>query len=441
MLDGRPLSRQSLANVEAFLAQGRAEDLTLDYKREVGSSPGERAEMCKDVSALANSEGGMIVYGVDENADRTPRLPPVGTARAFGRQNVEEWAVQVLQGGVQPRMVFDVEAFPLSGDPNRCLLVIRAQPSPSAPHMVTLNGDNRYYGRFYRRGNFGNRIAEEYEVREMLERARRLYLGLEEELSRRGYGDPSSASFGDSPYNRRLAARSPGGGMEGTLRWASFLLLPTSAAGTALADRASLVDWLDPNDHRYEPHSRDLYLPTAVPRPVLGGVASLGAAYEDGRPVAGRIKDYVRVGFDGSVEYGFAPVGVTALPDGTELPYFIGTRIVAKLWQTLGFAAAVRSRLSMAAPHLLSVNLAQTEGAILAGFADGWEDPRGDFLELQEAPRCMEPNAQIRRELRAEDLDEISAATAAGPPPQVRELAEEICFAFGIPQPVLFPRA
>ncbi|WP_166398810.1 AlbA family DNA-binding domain-containing protein [Rubrobacter marinus] len=423
------------------MTQGRAEDLTLDYKREIGSSPGERAEMCKDVSALANSEGGMIVYGVDEKPDRTPKIPLFGTARAFGRQNVEEWAAQVLQGGVQPRMVLDVEAFPLSGDPSRCLLVVRTQPSPSAPHMVTLNGDNRYYGRFYRRGNFGNRIAEEYEVREMMERARRLYLGLEEELSRRGYGDPSSATFGDSPYNRRLAARSPEGRMEAATRWASFLLLPTSPGGTALADRAGLVDWLDPNEHRYEPHPRDLYLPTAVPRPVLGGVASLSIAYEDGRPVGGRAKDYVRVGFDGSVEYGFAPASVTALPDGTEVPYFIGTRIAAKLWQTLGFAAAVRSQLSLAAPHLLSVNLARTEGAILAGFADGWEDPRGDFLELQEAPRCLEPNAQIRRELRAEDFAEISAATATDPPPQVRELAEEVCFAFGIPQPVLFPRA
>ncbi|WP_166180777.1 AlbA family DNA-binding domain-containing protein [Rubrobacter tropicus] len=441
MLDGRPLSRQILADVEAFLAQGRAEDLTLDYKRELGSSKGERAEMCKDVSALANSEGGMIVYGVDENPDRTPKLPAVGTARAFGRQNVEEWVAQVLQGGVQPRMDLDVQAFPLSGDPSRCLLVVRAQPSRSAPHMVTLNGDNRYYGRFYRRGNFGNRIAEEYEVREMMERARRLYLGLEEELTRRGYGDPTSGTFGDSPYNRRLSARSPDGGVEAATQWASFLLLPTSPAEPAFADRASLVDWLDPNKRRYEPDRARSYLPTAVPRPVLGGVATLGVAYQDGRPVDGRVKDYVRVGFDGSVEYGFAPASVTGLPDGTEVPYFIGTRIVAKLWQTLGFAADVRARLSMAAPHLLSVNLARTEGAILAVFAEGWEDPRGDFLDLQEAPRCLEPNAQIRRELRAEDFAEISAASATDPPPQMRELAEEICFAFGIPQPVLFPRA
>ncbi len=215
---------------------------------------------CKDVSALANSQGGVIVYGVEENQDRTPRLPPAfGMPRAFGRQNVEEWAAQVLQSGVQPRMDLEVEAFALPNDPDRCVLVVRTQASPSAPHMVTFKGDNRYYGRFYRRANFGNRIAEEYEVREMMERIRRLYLGLEDELGRRGYSDPLSPDFGESPYNRRLAPYSPDQGMSRAARWASFLLLPTSPSWTASADREGWVRWLDPNRRRYKPESNERY--------------------------------------------------------------------------------------------------------------------------------------------------------------------------------------
>jgi len=140
LLDSRSLSEQKFTDVEGFLRQGVAENLTLDYKRELGDSPGDRAEMCRDVSALANSQGGVIIYGVEENQDRTPRLPAFGTPRAFGRQNVEEWAVQVLQSGVQPRMDFEVEAFALPNEPNQCVLVVRTQASPSAPHMVTLKG-------------------------------------------------------------------------------------------------------------------------------------------------------------------------------------------------------------------------------------------------------------------------------------------------------------
>ena len=67
LLDNRPLSEQDFADVQAFLQQGVAENLTLDYKRELNDSRSARAEMCKDASALANSQGGAIVYGVDEN--------------------------------------------------------------------------------------------------------------------------------------------------------------------------------------------------------------------------------------------------------------------------------------------------------------------------------------------------------------------------------------
>ena len=82
MLDGRPLSEQGYSDLKAFLEQQVGEGLTLDYKRELTDSSRSRGELCGDVSALANSRGGTIVYGVDEEgSDRTPVLPPNGTAR------------------------------------------------------------------------------------------------------------------------------------------------------------------------------------------------------------------------------------------------------------------------------------------------------------------------------------------------------------------------
>ena len=440
MLNSRPLSEQEFTDIEAFLRQEVAENLTLDYKRELDNSTGERAEMCKDVSALANSQGGMIVYGIEENQDRTPRLPAFGTPRTFGRQNVEEWAAQVLQSGVQPRMDFEVEAFPLPNDPDRCVLVVRTQAGPSAPHMVTFNGNNRYYGRFYRRSSFDNRIAEEYEVREMLERARRLYLGLEDELRRRGYSDPRSPSFGESSYNRRLVAYSPDQDWFRASRWVSFLLLPTTPSGTASTDRDGWLQWLDPNQRRYEPELNGLYVPHAVPRPVLGGVASLKPAHADGKMIANLLDAYLRVGFDGSIEYGFAPISEVKLSSDQTVPYFKGRKILVRLWQTLGFAVDVRARLSIATPHLLSVNLTNTEETILKDFARGWGDLANDYGQLREGPRCLETNVQVQREFRAEDFEEVSAGTASEPPRQVKQLASEVCSAFGISEPVLFPQ-
>jgi hypothetical protein len=438
MLDYTPLAEQDYADVQAFLQQRIGENLTLDYKRELStSSVRDRAELCKDVSALANSQGGMIVYGVDEvSTDRTPQLPPFGTPRTVGRQSVEEWASQVLRSGVQPPLDFEMEPFDYGGGPDRCLLVVRTNASPYAPHMVTLKADNRYYGRFYRRSNYESRIAEEYEVREMLERARRLYLGVEEELARRGYANPYSGSFGDNPYTNRLATRSASSD-SGPRRvpaemWTSFVLLPTTSGSIQRPDRSEWSRWLNPDARRFQPDMGGLFVPHVV-RPTLGGVACVKPHYLEG--AAADLDEYLLVGFDGAVELGFCPTGIK---DESQR-FFWGERLIRRLWQTLNFAAEVRSRLGIRAPHLLAVNLRNTDGAVLAGFAQGWreQDPRvGVWVDFEDAPKCLEPNIQIRRELAAQDFAEVVEAGAT-PPQQVRELADDVCSAFGLQSQVL----
>ncbi len=438
MLDNRPLAEQDYADVQAFLQQQIGENLTLDYKRELSTrSDRDHAELCKDVSALANSQGGMILYGVDEDStDRMPQLPPFGTPRTVGRQSVEEWASQVLRSGVQPPLDFEMETFDYGGGPDRCVLVVRTNASPSSPHMVTLRSDNRYYGRFYRRSNYESRIAEEYEVREMLERARRLYLGVEEELERRGYAEPYSSDFGDNPYTRRLATRDAGFGTERVLpgMWATFVLLPTAPA-RARQERTEWLSWLDPDHRRYEPEMGGLFVPYDTRRPVLGGIACAKSNYVDGAPT-GLDDEYLLVEFDGSVEFGFSPARIR----NESQRIFYGGKLVRKLWQTLNFVADVRSRLGILAPHLLAVNLCNTEGAVLAGFASRWvdQDPiAGAWVDFEDAPKCLEPNIHIRREFTAQDFEEVVGAGVA-PPQQMRDLADDVCSAFGIENPVLF---
>lgn len=342
---------------------------------------------------------------------------------------------QVLRSGVQSPLDFEIETFDYGGGPDRCVLVVRTNASPSAPHMVTLKNDNRYYGRFYRRSNYESRIAEEYEVREMLERARRLYLGVEDELRRRGYADPYADDFGDNPYTRRLATRVYSEGTPvriPTGMWASFVLLPTTSGGVQRQDRREWSRWLDPNTRRYQPDMGGLFVPHLV-RPTHGSIACVTPHYVEG--AAADLEEYLLVSFDGSIELGFSPAAIRH----ESQRYFWGNQLIGRLWQTLNFAADVRARLNLLSPHLLAINLRNIGGAALAGFARRWagRDPSVGFMvDFRDAPKCLEPNVQIRRELSAEDFEEVSGAGAT-PSPQVRELADDICSTFGLTNPVL----
>jgi len=67
------LKLEERADLDMLVAQGIQESLALDYKeaRSLGKGSPERNELCKDVSAFANSAGGQIVYGIEEK-DRRP---------------------------------------------------------------------------------------------------------------------------------------------------------------------------------------------------------------------------------------------------------------------------------------------------------------------------------------------------------------------------------
>jgi hypothetical protein len=153
------------ARLQAYIDSFIEESLTLDYKA-AGSfalTDGKRKEITKDVSAMANSAGGILIYGVKEYAD-PERKHLAETIDPIDRTSFsKEWLEQVINN-IRPH-IHNILIHPisLSSSPNDVAYVVEIPQSTTA-HQAQ---DHRYYKRF----NFLSEPMEDYEIRDIMNRA------------------------------------------------------------------------------------------------------------------------------------------------------------------------------------------------------------------------------------------------------------------------------
>ena len=141
------------------------EHLQLEFKGAIalGDSDGKKTEISKDVSAFANSAGGTLLYGMDEQSDEpnyAKALSPINPA-SFSK----EWLEQVINSRIHPRVermvVNPVEL--RTKHPGEFAYVVWIPESATA-HQAS---DKKYYKRF----NFQSVPMEDYEIRQAMNRA------------------------------------------------------------------------------------------------------------------------------------------------------------------------------------------------------------------------------------------------------------------------------
>ncbi|MEA2177616.1 MAG: hypothetical protein QOG77_913 [Solirubrobacteraceae bacterium] len=149
------------AELEGRVGAGElSEHAGLEAKQEIA---GNTFKVARAVAAMATA-GGIIVYGVAEDEHgRLARLAPIDLHGAAERVD------SIVRDGVREAPTIRMVALERNDDPGRGYLVVVVPPSPRAPHMVILNGDNRFYGR----SATATRPLEEYEVRLLYERQTR----------------------------------------------------------------------------------------------------------------------------------------------------------------------------------------------------------------------------------------------------------------------------
>lgn len=152
------LDQYDIDFIESLISNEIEESINIDFKSAdaLDKADKKKAEISKDVSAFANSNGGIIIYGINEYNHKASSISYVD-----GNMFTKEWLEQIINSTIY-RSIPGLKIFPIrkNGDINKTLYVVQIPESLEAPHMAR---DKR----FYRRYNFESVFMEEYEVRNM----------------------------------------------------------------------------------------------------------------------------------------------------------------------------------------------------------------------------------------------------------------------------------
>jgi len=148
----------TVAEIDKLIADEIQENLHLDYKESPALDKNKRHEIAKDVSSFANSDGGVLIYGISEQNN----LP---TAKDGGVDHVKysrEWLEQIISSNVIPRIDgIRIKPIPISSD--KSIFALEIPRSERAPHQAP---DKKYYKRF----NFQSVPMEDYEINDVRNR-------------------------------------------------------------------------------------------------------------------------------------------------------------------------------------------------------------------------------------------------------------------------------
>ena len=135
--------------VQSLLDNSIRESTQLEYKSALpGKSSGEKKSFLKEVTAFANTVGGVVLYGVMEKQDEGKNTGIPEAAPGVGARNkdeVESRMNSLIKDAVEPRIEgVRYVWIPYDGEE---LLAVWVPASWQAPHMMILEGSRRFYGR------------------------------------------------------------------------------------------------------------------------------------------------------------------------------------------------------------------------------------------------------------------------------------------------------
>lgn len=138
------------AHIQGLIDSEVAENQALEYKQQLPSGQSdEKREFLYDIAAMANASGGDLVIGLvdrrGEDKQATGIAERISGIRFPNPQSEIDRLANLIRDGIEPRIAGIVMR--AVSCPDGDVLVIRVPASWNKPHMVTIGGVNKFFGR------------------------------------------------------------------------------------------------------------------------------------------------------------------------------------------------------------------------------------------------------------------------------------------------------
>lgn len=121
------------ADIQGIVNSKMEESIYLEFKASgaLATTDSKKDEIAKDVSAFANSDGGLLIYGITEQNHRAASFSFID-----GDQYPKEWLENVIISRIRQR-INGLQIFPVrfGGDISRTIYVVKIPRSPTSPHL------------------------------------------------------------------------------------------------------------------------------------------------------------------------------------------------------------------------------------------------------------------------------------------------------------------